>query len=152
VALVRPELRSVLELSVVDAENPVNCATSVPDATSKASTADEVHVTIAVKSFVVLSEYMPVAVNCMSVSTAIVGFVGVIEMDWSSAPLLLVDESRLAVPPPLPQPNKLVIISDAKRTKHVFLLIIWCSSSVRAIHQCLRSSLAARQTLTPVIR
>jgi hypothetical protein len=80
---------------------------------------------------------MPVAVNCISVSTAIVGFVGVTEMDSSWAPLLLVDAFRLAVPPPLPQPNKLVTISDAKRTKHAFLLAIWCSSSVRAKNNCL---------------
>jgi hypothetical protein len=46
----------VLELSDVDTENPVNCATSVPDATSKASTADEVQVTVDVRSCVVLSE------------------------------------------------------------------------------------------------
>ena len=80
---------------------------------------------------------MPVAVNCISVSTATVGFVGVNEMDSSWAPLLLVDASRFAVPPPLPQPNRLVPISDAKRMKHTFLFAIWCSSSVRAIHECL---------------
>jgi hypothetical protein len=45
-------------------------------------------------------------------------------MDSSWAPLLLVDASRLAVPPPLPQPNKLVTISDVKRMKHAFLLAI----------------------------
>ena len=73
---------------------------------------------------------MPVAVNCILVSTAIVGSVGVIEMDSSWAPLLLVDASRLAVPPPPPHPNKLVISSDAKRMKHVFLFNIWYSSSV----------------------
>ena len=152
VAFVRPALRSVLELSAVDAENPVNCATSALDATFKASTDDEVHVTVEVRSFVVLSEYVPVAVNCISVSTAIVGFVGVNAMDSSWAPLLLADVSRLAVPPPLPQPNKLVMISDVKRMTHAFLLTIWCSSSVRAIHKCRRFSLAARRTLTPVIR
>jgi hypothetical protein len=136
VAFVRPALRSMLELSAVDAENPENCATSVLDATFKASTADEVQVTVDVRSCVVLSEYVPVAVNCISVSTAIVGLVGVNEMDSSWAPLLLVDASRLAVPPPLPQPNKLVTISDVKRMKHAFLLTIWCSSSDRAIHKC----------------
>jgi hypothetical protein len=73
---------------------------------------------------------MPVAVSCISVFTAIVGFVGVTEIDSSWASLLLVDVSRLAVPPPLPQPNKLVIISDAKRMKLVFLLTIWCPSSI----------------------
>jgi hypothetical protein len=67
---------------------------------------------------------MPVAVNCTLVSTAIVGFVGVIEMDSSWASLLVEDATRLAVPPPLPQPNKLVIISDVKRTKHAFFLTI----------------------------
>jgi hypothetical protein len=56
VAFVRPALRSVLEFSAVDAENPVNCATSVLDARFKASTADEVHVTVDVRSCVVLSE------------------------------------------------------------------------------------------------
>ncbi len=137
VAFVCPGLRSELDLSVVDEENPVNCATSVPDATFKASTADEVQVTVDVRSFVVLSEYMPVAVNCISVFTAIDGSVGVNEIDSSWAPLLLVDASRLAVLPPPPHPNRLEIISDAKRMKHVFLLTIWCSSSIRAIHKCL---------------
>jgi hypothetical protein len=71
----------------------------------------------------------------MSVSTAIVGFVGVNDMDSSWAPLLLVDvdASRFAVPPPLPQPNKLAIISDVKRMKHDFLLTILfllCSSTI----------------------
>ena len=56
VALVLPGLSCVLDLSVVDAENPVNCATPVPEATFKASTADAVHVTVDVKSCVVLSE------------------------------------------------------------------------------------------------
>ena len=58
VALVCPGLWDELELdlSVVGAENPVNCATSVPDATFKASTAEAVQVTVDVRSFVVLSE------------------------------------------------------------------------------------------------
>lgn len=72
----------------------------------------------------------------MSVFTATVGFVGVIEIDSSWEPLLLVDASRLAEPPP-PHPNRLVIINDVKRMKHVLLLNIWCSSSVRAIRKCL---------------
>ena len=64
--------------------------------------------------------------NCISVFTAIVGSVGVTEMDASWAPLLLVDASRLAVPPPLPHPYSVVIImKGAKRMKHAFLLSIW---------------------------
>jgi hypothetical protein len=56
VAFVCPGLRNELDLSVVDEENPESCATSVPDAIFKASTADEDHVTVDVRSFVVLSE------------------------------------------------------------------------------------------------
>ena len=89
----------------------------------------------------------------MSVLTANVGSFGVIEIDSSWALLLpLVDASIFAVLPPPPQPNRLVIISDAKKAKHAFLLTILCSSSARAIHEYLIFSLAARRTLNPVIR
>ena len=57
VAFVLPGLRSALELSVVDAENPAKCAISVVLVeTSVESKADEVQVTDDVRSFVVLSE------------------------------------------------------------------------------------------------
>ena len=56
VAVVLPGLRSELEYAAVDEENPVNRATSVPDAASASSTAEEVQVTVDVRSCVVLSE------------------------------------------------------------------------------------------------
>jgi len=58
---VRVPLRFMPEFPDVDAEKPVNCAT--PDETSMESEADEVQVAEEVRSFVVLSEYMPVAVS-----------------------------------------------------------------------------------------
>jgi hypothetical protein len=50
-----------------------------------------------------------------------------------SSPLLLVDVlvdvSGFAALPPPPHPNRLVIISNAKRMKPAFLLIKWSFSS-----------------------
>ena len=45
------------------------------------SPAEEVQVTAAVRSFVVLSEYVPVAVNCCAVPSVMLGSAGFIEMD-----------------------------------------------------------------------
>ena len=44
---------------------------------------EELHVTDVVRSCVVASVYVPVAVNCSVVPSAIAGFAGVISMDWS---------------------------------------------------------------------
>jgi hypothetical protein len=55
VAFVLPGLRYELEYAADDGVNPVNCATSVPDATSISSTDEEVQVTDDVRSCVVLS-------------------------------------------------------------------------------------------------
>jgi hypothetical protein len=68
---------------------------------------------------------MPVAVNCWLVFTASVGLTGVIEMDLSCAPELLVDTSKLAVPPPLPHPARLVISNNARNMKYDFLFNIF---------------------------
>jgi hypothetical protein len=72
---------------------------------------------------------MPVAVNCLLVFSASVGSVGVIEMDMSCAPELIVDASKLAVPPPLPHPTRPVMSNDTIRMKYDFLTNILCSSS-----------------------
>ena len=56
VACAYPGLRYELEYAADDEESPANCATSVPDATFKESTADVVQVTVDVRSCVVLSE------------------------------------------------------------------------------------------------
>ena len=44
---------------------------------------DEVHVADAVRSIVLLSAYVPTAVNCWLVPEAIIELVGVIEMETS---------------------------------------------------------------------
>jgi hypothetical protein len=72
---------------------------------------------------------MPVAVNCLLVFSASVGSAGVIAMDLSCAPELLVDTSRLAVPPPLPHPTRTVMSNDTSSMKYDFLFNILCSSS-----------------------
>jgi len=105
----------------------VNLASSRPDATS---TDDVVQVTDDVRSCVVLSEKMPVAVNCLLVFSASVGSVGVIEMDMSCASELLVEASKLAVPaPPPPHPTRPIIRDDIRSMKHDFLFTMLCSSS-----------------------
>lgn len=67
--------------------------------------ADELHVTDVVRSCVLLSEKIPVAVNCWEVATAMLGLVGLTARDTSVAPddelpLLLLPPLLLPLPPP----------------------------------------------------
>lgn len=50
---------------------------------------DELHVTVVVRSWVELSENIPVAVNCWEVPFAIVGLVGVIWIEASVAAVIV---------------------------------------------------------------
>lgn len=63
-----------------------------------------------------LSEKVPVAMNCWVVATAMFGLVGVTVMDTSAAP----DELPPAAPPPPPQPAASTAIS---RTRNIFNFI-----------------------------
>jgi hypothetical protein len=69
---------------------------------------DDVHVTVAVKSWVVLSEKVPVAVNCRLVPSPMLEFVGVTAMDTSVAGLT----RRLIHPDTLPKVT-LIVVSPA---------------------------------------
>jgi hypothetical protein len=80
---------------------------------------DELQVTVSVRSCLVLSEYMPVAVSDRAVLFAIAGLVGVIEIAVSEDPL---EESTVLTPPPhpaIPMTN-----NDAKRMKQILFFSI----------------------------
>jgi hypothetical protein len=72
----------VVEPAVADVANPFE-----PDELLIAATAvvEELHVTVTVRSCVVLSEKVPVATNCWFVFLTMVGLVGVIAIDTSVA-------------------------------------------------------------------
>jgi hypothetical protein len=83
----------------------------VPAALLMAATevVDELQVTEAVRSWVLASEKVPVAVNCWVVPTAILGFVGVTEMDWRVAVLTV----RVVVPVLPPDVAVMVVVPAA---------------------------------------
>ena len=85
VNVVEPEIfvaESVAVIVVVPADADVALPIK-PEAmlTVATSATEELQVTMVVMSCVVLSEYVPVAVNCCVVPLAMVGFVGVIDID-----------------------------------------------------------------------
>jgi len=72
----------VVEPAAVEVANPLEPAVLLIAATAEV---DELHVTDAVRSCVVLSEYVPDAVNCFVVCVAMLGLVGFTAMDTSVA-------------------------------------------------------------------
>jgi hypothetical protein len=72
---------------------------------------DELQVADAVKSWVVLSEYVPVAVNCCFVPRAMLGLVGVTAMDTRMAGV------TVSVVVPLILPDVAVIVADPVATE-----------------------------------
>jgi hypothetical protein len=89
VSVVEPEMLSEVAVMVVV---PAATAVARPSLLMvAAAVSDALHVADAVKSCVVLSEYVPVAVNCCEVPFAMLGLAGVIEIEASEA----------ASPPPL---------------------------------------------------
>jgi hypothetical protein len=80
----------------------------------------ETHVAEVVRSAVVLSAYVPTAVNCRLVPDAIIEVVGVIEMDTSCACLLLMELGILLTPHPI----RFIKNNDTKRTEYIFFLDI----------------------------
>ena len=86
--------------------------------------ADEVQVTDAVRSWLVLSEKMPVAVNCLVVPGAMLGLVGVTAIETRIAPELFV-----TIPPPLllQLVNSIPIITIKPNTVRV-CFILFCMS------------------------
>jgi hypothetical protein len=92
---------------------------------------DELQTTDAVRSLVVLSEYMPVAVNCRPVFTARDILLGVISIAVS-LPLPCVDTWASSTP----QPARLIIIRSADpRTAYTFVFDILVSSVLQEDHQ-----------------
>ncbi len=82
VSVVEPETTPKVAVMVV---GPVVMAVASPVVLLMVATlvAEELHVTDAVKSFVVLFEYVPMALNCRVVPTAMVGASGVTAMETS---------------------------------------------------------------------
>ena len=72
----------VVEPVVTEEAKPLEPAALLMAATP---VADEFQVTAVVRSWVVLSEYVPVAVNCLVVPLTMLGLVGVTAMDMSVA-------------------------------------------------------------------
>lgn len=97
VMVVKPEMLPDLAVIVVTpietvVANPLKLATLLIDATLRA---DDIQVTDEVIFLIELSEKVPVAVNCSVVPRAILGFIGVIEIDTS------IGEGAPDPPPPL---------------------------------------------------
>jgi hypothetical protein len=72
----------VVEPAATEVANPLELAALLMAATT---VADELQVTVVVKSCVVLSENVPVARNCWFVSLTMLGLVGVIAIDMRVA-------------------------------------------------------------------
>ena len=69
---------------------------------------DEVQTTEAVRSWTVLSEYVPVAVNCLEVPSAKLGLVGVTEIETSTAGVTVIS----VVPDTDPKVAVIVAVPD----------------------------------------
>jgi hypothetical protein len=73
---------TVVEPAAIEVATPFEPAVLLMVATSAV---DDIQVTAAVRSCVVASEYIPVALKCCTVPRAMLEFVGVTVMDWSVA-------------------------------------------------------------------
>ena len=94
---------------------PAAIAVASPPATIVATpVSDDVQVTEFVRSCVVLSEYVPVALNCWFVPAAMFGFAGVTAMETSV--FVVVVEP----PPPPPPPQPEIATSSNNRMKSLF--------------------------------
>jgi hypothetical protein len=111
VSEVTPETPPDAAVIVVE---PAAVVVASPSATIVATPVfDDVQVTEVVRSCVVLSEYVPVALNCWFVPTAMFGFTGVTAMETSV--FVVVVE-----PPPLPPPQPEIAASSNNRMKSLF--------------------------------
>ena len=101
-------LFSVAVIIAVPAKSPVIAPVAFTVATVFA---DELQVTSAVKSALLPSAYVPVAVSCCIVLTGIEGLAGAIVMELRFAPA-----PPPPVPPPPPPPPELLTVSAADPT------------------------------------
>jgi hypothetical protein len=96
VSVVVPDLPPVAAVIVV---LPVASVVAKPAALIVATlVVDDVHVACVVRSCVVLSENVPVAVNCCVVPSAFVGFVGVTAIEDNVAAVMVRVVARLSAP------------------------------------------------------
>jgi hypothetical protein len=132
--MIAPEFAVILVL-------PALIPVAMPVASIVATASEpEPHVTLLVMSFVLLSLYVPVAVNCCIVPFAIVALDGVTAMESSvgaetvvtvKAAFPLIDPDvavMVAVPPPTPvaRPVELIVAIVSAEELHVALAVRFC--------------------------
>jgi hypothetical protein len=143
VKIIEPEMPPdvaviVVEPAAAEVANPLEPAVLLIAATAEV---DELHVTDAVRSCVVLSEYVPDAVNCFVVCVAMLGLVGFTAMDTSVAgvtvskvePAMFPDVAVIVVEPaasdvanPFEPDELLIAATDAVDELHVTVAVRSC--------------------------
>jgi hypothetical protein len=99
--------------------------------------ADELHAATLVKFWVLLSEYVPVAVNCWVVFSAIEGFAGETLMDCSVGPVTMSELLPATAPScavivvepaliPVPNPEPLITATPVDDELHTTELVRFC--------------------------
>lgn len=91
---------------------------------------DELHITAFVIFWVLLSENIPVAVNCCIVPTATVGFEGVTAMDTSET----VDTVRLVDPEILPEVADITVVPAVPDVAFPFVPAIVATDGAEELH------------------
>ena len=113
-------LPEVADTVVVPTESecarPLDAASLLMDATAPF---DKLHVTAPVKSCVVLSEKIPVALNCCEVPRTILGFAGDTSIEISAGEI----SAGASSPPPHPHPDTNAVSNNAmKYSKKCFFI------------------------------
>jgi hypothetical protein len=99
--------------------------------------AEEPHVTVLVRFWVLPSLYVPLAVNCCVVAGAMVGFAGVTAIDTSTgavtvsvvAPVILLSVALIVEAPvvtPFANPPAVIVATPGAEELHVAVLVRFC--------------------------
>lgn len=94
---------------IVDVPAATAVASPLVSTIVAAAVSDEDHVTDDVMSAVVLSEYVPVAVNCWSAATVMLGLAGVTAMEERVTALLLPQPAKTVTPKIKPAATNIAI-------------------------------------------
>ena len=107
-----PDVAAIVVVpAAIEIALPLEPAASLITATDST---DELHVTDVVRSWAVLSEYVPVALNCCVVPVAMEGLAGDTEMD-ASVGVVLPPPPPPPPPPPSPPPHAAINVNSSKR-------------------------------------